>query len=222
MLDDALIELVKDVGADGAIYVRVRQALPERVVDGLNPRIRTRLRVYCGPLIERVQRCEDGFEIPEREVSVLPQLVPGDIAGWALARFHSSDEDLLRIIPYESSIDRMPAACNTIATGHRNASLTGLLQRSKNMCHARVKYVAEDASACGFVFDVFHARGGKVTEEDITATGGFPADLFGNITDSHVHRICCFVAENGELGFIGGYDDGNNCRAGIVLLNGFL
>ena len=82
--------------------------------------------------------------------------------------------------------------------------------------------VRKCASARGFVGDVLKTGGRDVGEKDLSAAGGFPADLLGKVADCKIDGIGRLVTEDGELSLVRGDDDRDDGRSGPLLLECFL
>jgi hypothetical protein len=63
MLDYPLVELVENVGSKGSEDVCIREILPERVNNGLDPCIPAGLGIYCTTIIKCIKRGKDVFKV---------------------------------------------------------------------------------------------------------------------------------------------------------------
>ena len=58
--------------------------------------------------------------------------------------------------------------------------------------------------------------GGQITQENLALSGWFAANIFRQVAEREVYRVCRFVAKRRQLGFIGGYDNGHNSRISLL------
>ena len=65
---------------------------------------------------------------------------------------------------------------------------------------------------------MLESGGREVGEEDLPASRGLPADVFREITQRHIDGICSLASKHGQLCLVGGDDDGDESRAGLLLL----
>ena len=77
-------------------------------------------------------------------------------------------------------------------------------------------------SPSSLVGDVLKPCGGDVCEENVSATRRLAADILRQVANREVDRVGSLAAEEGELGFVRRDDDGDDGRAGLLLLELFL
>ena len=61
-----------------------------------------------------------------------------------------------------------------------------------------------------------------VGEKDLSAAGGFPADLLGKVANCKIDGIGRLVTEDSELSLVRGDDDWDDGHSGPLLLKCFL
>lgn len=161
MLNNTLIELMQNVGWDRKERVGIREVLPVRFVDRLDPSLRAGLPTSSG--IGNVKSAENSFEVAKGMcLVVVPQLSGRHLAAWTLASLHRGDEDLLRVVTNVSGEDRVAASDDTVSAGHLHPSNTGCLKGRQDLPHARMEKVRAGAATCSLVGNVLEAGCWKV------------------------------------------------------------
>lgn len=220
VLDDALIQLMQDVWGDAGKDVRVREVLPEGMVDWFNPHSSACLRKRKRPLIQCCEGVEYQREATEWSGGVhrASEVVAPNGALRALAVLATHDEQLLRIVSDVGGQDRMTAANHTIAASEVHAADTRRRKRGKHTGHTGVKQICQRTTSRSLVGYVEKTTRREICEEYLTAARWLAADILWQVAEGHVHRVGTLVADEGELCLVGGDDDGDHGRARLLLL----
>lgn len=204
VLDYSLIELMQDVGSDGDEDVGVGEVLPEGVVDRLDANLSARLRKGKGTLIEGSEGIEDLGEVSEwsRSICRTPEIISMDVALRALAVLAAHDEELLGIVANISGEDWMSATNDTIAASKVHTTDTDRSERCKYARHTGMEQIGEGTTSSRLVGDVKKATSGEIGEKNLSAARRLAADVLGQITECHVHRICALIPYECKLRLI--------------------
>jgi hypothetical protein len=87
------------------------------------------------------------------------------------------------------------------------------------MTHTGMEKISQSATTSRLVADMAELGGREIGKKNICPARRFTSDFLWYVSDAHVNGIGCLIPKDGELGFVGGYDEGNNRSAWMGFLN---
>ena len=79
--------------------------------------------------------------------------------------------------------------------------------------------VCNASPTLSLVGDVFESSCWEVAKENVSVFRRFPSNFLRDISDCEINRVCGFISEESELGFVGGDYKWDNGSARFLFLD---
>lgn len=184
VFDNALMELMQDVGSDRQEDVDVGKLFPERMAHWLDSRLATCTGECGGSVVNLPKRGSDIREITQGVIGfgVVSDVCGRDVALGAGAILATGDKQLFGVVADVHRQDWVSSSRHTVTADNFDAVNASLDKRLEDHGKAGVEEIGVDATACSFVRDMLEARGWEVCEEYLPSSGWLAADVLREVS----------------------------------------
>lgn len=152
VLDDALIEIVKNIWGNRLVDINKWEVFPEWMLYWLDASFFACLCKLCRFLSYGIECLQNLPKFSGCSNTIrITKLITRCRTCWTLSIFDSNHKNLFHIITDEGGINGMAISHNTIPTHHLDPINASTLQWFKNVLHAHMTQVAESMMLCRLV-----------------------------------------------------------------------